>query len=229
MYSENLKLPSPISLESIPYVWQECEVLIFLINLDDYDIFSTNYLTKTEMKPLERLQTSHFQKRYIISRTVLKHILCDIVRERSASEISTYKDRYGRVCIHNHSDLYICISYTQSIAVLAISKIDIGIDIELERTLALKSNLRNLSTKPSSLTDESVNENDLLKMWTLKEAYSKFSNKNMHLVFSKKLDLRDFSYSIYFLDTKYILSVITSPGSHIININYLQKIECNWD
>jgi len=229
MYSENLTLPFPVPLESIPYLWQQSDALIFLVNLDNYDIFSTNYLNKAEMKSLERLQTSLFQKRYIISRTVLKHILCSIIRELSASGISTYKDVYGRVCIHNHSDLYICISYTQSIAVLAISKIEIGIDVELEKTLSLKSNLRNLNTKLSSLTDESVNENDLLKMWTLKEAYSKFSNKNMHLIFSKKLDLRDVSYSIYFLDNKYILSVITPPGSHIININYLQKIDCNWD
>jgi 4'-phosphopantetheinyl transferase len=180
------------------------------------------------MESLEKLQTSHFKKRYIISRTVLKHTLCDIIKERSASEISTYKDGYGRVCIHNHSALYICISYTQSIVVLAISKIEIGIDIELGRTLALKSNLKNLHTKPS-LTDEPVNEADLLKIWTLKEAYSKFSNKNMHLIFSKKLDLRGVSHSTYVLDNKYILSVITNFGSHIININHLQKIDCSWD
>jgi 4'-phosphopantetheinyl transferase len=228
MYNENLTLPFFVSLESIPHLWQQSDVLIFLVNLDDYDIFSTNYLNKVEMKFLEGLQTSYFKKRYIISRSVLKHILCDIIRERSASGISTYKDGYGRVCIHDHSDLYICISYTQSIAVLAISKIEIGIDIELGRTLALKSNLKNLNTKPS-LTDEPINETDLLKIWTLKEAYSKFSNKNMHLIFSKKLDLSDVSYSTYVLDNKYILSVITCPGSHIININNLQKIDCNWD
>lgn len=229
MYSENLILPSPISLESTPYLWQQSDVLIFLVNLNDYDRFSPKYLNKVEMESLERLQTSYFKKRYIISRTVLKHILCYIVRKRSVSEVSTYKDRYGRVCVLNHSALYICISYTQSIAVLAISKIEIGIDIELERTLALKSDLRNLSTKLSPLTDEPLCETDLLKTWTLKEAYSKFSNKNMYLIFSKKLDLSGVSHSIYELDNKYILSLITHPGSHIININHLQKIDCNWN
>lgn len=228
MYSESLVLPSPISLESVPYLWQQSDVLIFLINLDHYDIFSTKYLNKTEMEYLERLQTSYFKKRYIISRTVLKHIVCGIIRERFATGISTYKDEYGRVCIHNNSTLNICISYTQSIAVLSISEIEMGIDIELERTLALKSNLKNLHTKPL-LTDEPANEVDFLKTWTLKEAYSKFLNKNMHLIFSKKLDLSGVSHFTYFLDNKYILSVITHPGSHIININYLPKIDCNWE
>jgi len=228
MYSENLTLLFPISLESIPYLWQQSDALVFLVDLDDYDIFSTNYLNRVEIESLERLQTSHFKKRYILSRTVLKHILCDIIKERSVSGISTYKDGYGRVCIHNHSDLYICISYTESIAALAISKIEIGIDIELGKKLALKSNLKNPLTKPS-FTDEPVNEIDLLIIWTLKEAYSKFSNKNMHLIFNKELDLSGVSHSTYVLDNKYIFSVITYSDPHIINITRLQKINCNWD
>ena len=228
MYNENLKLPFPVSLEYIPYLWQQSDVLVFLVDLDSYDIFSTSYLNRIELESLERLQTSHFKKRYIISRTVLKHVLCNIINERSASEISTYKDDYGKVCIRNHNELCICISYTESIAALAISKVEVGIDIELERKLALKSTLKNLRTKPS-LTDKPVSEADFLKIWTLKEAYSKFSNKNMYLIFNKELDLSGVSHSTYFLDNKYLLSVITQSDSHILNISRLQKIDCNWD
>jgi 4'-phosphopantetheinyl transferase len=227
MYSESLILSSPISLASIPYLWQQSDVLIFLVNLDDYVTFNTSYLNKTEMEYLERLKTGYFKKRYIVSRTVLKHILYYIIRVEPVSEISTYKDEYGRVYIHNHSDLHICISYTKNTVVLAISKIEIGIDIELWRTLALKSNLKNLCSK-FSLTDESINEAGLLKIWTLKEAYSKFSNKSMHFIFSKILDLSCANYLTYFLDNKYMLSIITYPGSHIVSINHLQKIDCNW-
>jgi 4'-phosphopantetheinyl transferase len=228
MYNENLKLPFPVSLEYIPYLWQQSDVLVFLVDLDSYDIFSTSYLNRIELESLERLQTSHFKKRYIISRTVLKHVLCNIINERSASEISTYKDDYGKVCIRNHNELCVCISYTESIAALAISKVEVGIDIELERKLALKSTLKKLRTKPS-LTDKPVSEADFLKIWTLKEAYSKFSNKNMYLIFNKELDLSGISHSTYFLDNKYLLSVITQSDSHILNISRLQKIDCNWD
>lgn len=228
MYNGNLKLPLPVSLEYTLYLWLQSDVLVFLVDLDSYNIFSTSYLDSIELESLERLQTSHFKKRYIISRTVLKYILCNIINERSASGISTYKDDYGKVCIRNHNELYICISYTESIAALAISKVEVGIDIELEKKLVLKSTLKNLRTKPS-LTDKPVSEADLLKIWTLKEAYSKFSNKNMYLVFNKELDLSGVSHSTYILDNKYILSVITQSDSHILNINRLQKIDCNWD
>lgn len=228
MLNENLKLPLPVSLEHIPYLWQHSDVLIFLVELDDYSTFNTGFLNRIELESLERLQTSHFKKRYIISRTVLKHILCSVTGERSSSGISTYKDGHGKVCIRNHNELYICISYTESLAALAISKVEVGIDIEFGKKLSLKSNLKNLHAK-SSCTDEPVSETDFLKIWTLKEAYSKFSNKKMHLIFNKELDLSNVSHSTFVLDNKYIFSVITHSDSHTININHLHKIHCNWD
>lgn len=228
MCNECLKLPFPVSLEYVPYLWQQSDILIFLVDLDNYDTFSTSYLSKIELKYLERLQTSYFKKRYIVSRTVLKHIICKIANEQSASEIFTYKNECGKVCVLNHNELRICISYTESLAVLAISKVDVGIDIELARKLALKSTFENFH-KETSLVDETAGETDLLKIWTLKESYSKFSNKKMHLVFNKELDLNSVNYSTYVLDNKYLISIVTSQRSYVTTINRLQKIECSWD
>lgn len=228
MYNKYIKLPFPISLGHIPYLWQQSDVLVFLVDLDNYDTFNTSYLSRIELEYLKRLKTSHFKKRYIVSRTVLKHITCKVANEQSASEISTYKDEYGKVCILNHNELCICISYTESLAALAISKVDVGIDIELTRKLDLKSNFKNLYKK-TSLMDETVDKPDILKTWTLKEAYSKFSNKKMCLIFNRELDLNSVNHSTYILDNKYLFSIVTRSESHIININRLQKIDCNWD
>lgn len=228
MFNENLTLPFAVSLEYIPYLWQHSDVLVFFVDLNDYDVLNTDYLNSTELEFLEMLHTSNFKKRYIVSRTVLKHILCKVIDERSASQISTYKNEYGRVCILNYRELYICLSYTENIVALAISKVEVGIDIELQKKLAVKSNLKNLLMK-SSLKDEPLSETDLPKIWTLKEAYSKFSNEKMHLIFNKELDLSSVSHSTYFLNNKYIFSIITSSDLHIININRLQKIDCNLD
>lgn len=228
MYNEYLKLPFSVSLEYIPYLWQQNDVLVFLVDLDNYNTFNASYLSRIELEYLEKLQTNHFKKRYIVSRTVLKHIICKVANERSASEISTYKDENGKVCVLNHNELCICISYTGSLAALAISKVDVGIDIELARKLVLKSTFKNLYKK-ISLMDETVGETDILKTWILKEAYSKFSNKNMYLIFNKELDLNGVNHLTYVLDNKYLFSIVTRSESHIIDINHLQKIDCNWD
>lgn len=228
MCDQYLMLPSPVTLEYIPHLWQQSDILIFLVDLDNYGTFNASYLNWTELKHFERLQTSYFKKRYIVSRTILKHIICKVANERSASEISTYKDEYGKVCVLNHDELCICISYTKNLAAIAISKVDVGIDIELARKLALKSTFKNLHKKTSPM-DETLSETDLLKVWTLKEAYSKFSNKEMHLIFNKELDLSNLDHSTYILDNKYVLSIVSKPDSHIIDINSLQKIECDWE
>lgn len=215
-------LPFSVSLEYIPYLWQQNDVLVFLVDLDNYNIFNASYLSRIELEYLEKLQTNNFKKRYIVSRTVLKHIICKVANERSASEISTYKDENGKVCVLNHNELCICISYTGSLAALAISKVDVGIDIELARKLVLKSTFKNLYKK-ISLMDEMVGETDILKTWTLKEAYSKFSNKNMYLIFNKELDINSVNHLTYVLDNKYLFSIVTRSESHIIDINHLQK------
>ncbi|WP_054864721.1 4'-phosphopantetheinyl transferase family protein [Methanosarcina barkeri] len=222
MYNEYLMLPFSVSLEYIPYLWQQNDVLVFLVDLDNYNIFNASYLSRIELEYLEKLQTNNFKKRYIVSRTVLKHIICKVANERSASEISTYKDENGKVCVLNHNELCICISYTGSLAALAISKVDVGIDIELARKLVLKSTFKNLYKK-ISLMDEMVGETDILKTWTLKEAYSKFSNKNMYLIFNKELDINSVNHLTYVLDNKYLFSIVTRSESHIIDINHLQK------
>ena len=59
----------------MPDLWEQNDILILLIDLDSYSVFSTEYLDDTEKEDLDRLKTSYFKKRYIVSRTVLKSIV----------------------------------------------------------------------------------------------------------------------------------------------------------
>ena len=168
-------------------------------------------------------------KQYISKKDILspewflKHILCHLLNKSSVLDISTYKDECGEVHILNHKELHICISYSENVVTLAISKVEVGIDIEIKRPLALKNTLKYLQTT-SSCTENSANDAAILKMWTLKEAYCKFSNKKMLSILSKEPDFNNTCYSSYVLDNKYIFSVITDSGPHTINISRLEKI-----
>ncbi len=214
---------SSVPLENIPQLWEQNDVLIFLIDLDNYETLSMECLNSIESEQLDKLQTIYFKKRYIVSRMVLKHVLCLILKKSSALEISTYKDECGKVHILNHKEVHICISYSENVVTLAISKVEVGIDVEIKRPLALKNTLKYFQ-KTSSCADKSVVEADILKRWTLKEAYCKFSNKDMYSIFSKEPDFNNICYSSYVLDNKYIFSVITDSDPHTINISRLEKI-----
>ena len=223
MDAEYLTISSTISLEHIPHLWAQNDILILIIDMNDYDTVSTDYLDDTEKKHLERLRTRYFKKRYTTSRMMLKYILCHLLKERSVSDIALYKEENGKVHVHDHEDIHICISYTENITTLAISKVVVGVDVELIRLRSLTNILKYLCTTPLH-TDRPTNDLDLLMIWTLKEAYCKFSNKSIFPNFSKELDLNNVCHLSYIINNKYILAIITDSDRQTINISRLQKI-----
>ncbi|WP_235283436.1 MULTISPECIES: 4'-phosphopantetheinyl transferase superfamily protein [unclassified Methanosarcina] len=212
-----------VPLENIPRLWEQNDVLIFLIDLDNYDTLSMECLNSIEREYLKKLQTMYFKKRYIVSRMVLKHVLYHLLNKSSVLDISTYKDECGQVHILNHEELHICISYSENVVTLAISKVEVGIDVEIKRSLTLKNTLKYFQTT-FSCTEKSARDADILRAWTMKEAYCKFSNKNIFSILSKEPDFNNICYLSYLLDNKYIFSVITDSGPHTINISRLEKI-----
>jgi 4'-phosphopantetheinyl transferase len=222
MRTENFILSS-VSLKNALHLWKETDLLIFFVDLDNYDALSTEFLNNAEKEELEKLQTFYFKKRFIVSRMVLKSILCSLFNMESPREVSTYKNRDGEVRILNHEELYICLSYSENIAVLAISKVKIGIDIEILRPLELKNTLKYLYNTPFYI-DKSAGDTDLLKAWTLKEAYCKFSNKGMLSSLNKEPELNNVSYFNFILDGRYVFSIVTESGQHALNISHLKKI-----
>lgn len=226
MDTNNLKISSTVSLEHILHFWEQNDILILIVDLNDYDALSTDHLDDIEKEHLESLQTEYFKKRYITSRMVLKYILCRLFKERAVSDISIYKDKCGKLHVHDHKEVHICISYTENIVTLAISKIEVGIDVELRKLRSLTNVSKCLHTTLSH-ADTYANGHDPLMIWTLKEAYCKFSNKSIFSNFNKELDLNNICHSNYIINNKYILAVVTDSDQYAINISQLQEIACN--
>lgn len=223
MYIRYLDLPASILLKDIHGLWEQNDILILLIDLDSYTL-NTRYLDDDEKEALNNLKTSYFRERYIVSRTVLKYVLHYLLKGQSIFKISTYKDEWGRVHVRDHEELYICISYTGNIVSLAISKVNIGIDIELKKSRSIGRFSKYLNMRALE-TDGMGNGLDILTLFTLKEAYSKFSNKSILFCLNKELDL-DNTFSLsYILNGRYILSIVTDARPNAINIGHLQKIE----
>ena len=116
-------------------------------------------------------------------------------------------------------------SYSKNIITLSISKVRVGIDIETIRSTALKHTLKYLQLTSSHL-NKSAGSTDLLKAWTLKEAYCKFFNKSMFSILNNESELNNAFCSNYLLDNKYVFSIVTDSDSYNININRLEKINC---
>lgn len=222
MYVSDIGLPSSILLKDIPLLWEQKDILILLFDLNSFTS-GTDYFDDNEKKELNTLKTNYFRERYLVSRTVLKSILYYLLKGQSISKINTYKDEFGRVHVRDHEEFHICISYTGKIATLAISKMDVGIDIELIKPFSTGKFSKYLNSQVLK-TNGLKNCPDLLILFTIKEAYSKFSNKSIISCINKELDLSSINASSYILNDSYMLSIITDARPIDINISYLQKI-----
>lgn len=214
---------SIVLVEQVTDLWKENDILIFIIDLNEYSYPCADYLNEIEKAYLDTLKTEHFRKRYIVARMVLK-CLSGILKEKPWSNISTIKNEHGRVHVCDHNDLHVCIAYTENIVALVISKVDIGIDIEAIKPRSVTSISKSIDR---SLPDgtPSKGSSDFLIMWTLKEAYCKFANKTMFSNLSRKLDLSDVYHSSYVIDNKYLLALVTKSCPSKVSIAYLQKID----
>lgn len=217
--------PPIVPAEQVPDLWKENDILIFIMDLKDYPSPDANYLNEAENVHLDTLQTEYFKKRYIVSRIVLKY-LSGYLKKRSWSDMVTYKDEHGRVHVCSYDDLHVCIAYTENIIALALSKTDVGIDLEIIRARSFRSISKSIDR---SLPDGTPSENssDFILMWTLKEAYSKYSNETMFSNLSKKVDLSNIFHSNCIIDNKYMLAVVTKADQCKVGMYHLQKIDMN--
>ncbi|WP_406656886.1 hypothetical protein V7O62_13620 [Methanolobus sp. ZRKC2] len=218
-----LNVSSHVSLEHVSHLWKQNDILVFIADLKDYSTLDAGHLEDVEKEHLESLKTEYFRKRFKVSRFVLKHILCILLDKQSVFDVSLYKDKYGRLHVRNHDELNICISYTENMSFLAISKTEVGIDAEIRRSLSLKKASKYLKTE-TSYDGRYATDLNLLTTWTLKEAYCKYSNRNIISYLGKSLDTNDIFYSGYFINNRYLLAVVTSSGKYTVSINYFEKI-----
>ncbi|UGV41747.1 4'-phosphopantetheinyl transferase superfamily protein [Methanococcoides orientis] len=127
------------------------------------------------------------------------------------------------MCVHKHDDIFICISYTNSLIAISISKTKTGIDIEYIRTIHLRNFaeiLRNTEAKRDMLQKDNV---DTLKNWTLREAYCKLTDQSMLACLNKEIDFNDIYHQELVINNRYVLSVAFASKNNKINICHFQK------
>lgn len=222
MESKILNVSTHVSLDKIPLMWERNDILILIVNLNDYGTLDADYLDNMEKEHLARLKTGYFKKRFIVSRMVLKRILSVLPDERPALDVSLYKDKYGRIHVRDNDKVKVCISYTEDVLFLAISKLEVGIDVEKKRELPFEKIPKYLQAE-MSYGNRCLTDVQFLMEWTLKEAYCKFSNKSIFPYLNKLLDTSDICYSSYQINNRFILAVVTGSDQYAINASFFER------
>ena len=171
-----------------------------------YDAFDSEKLNEV----FDRL--SDAQKNYIKRKNensgkqslAARALLATLLKEHYGEDLvgCIAADEKGRLYIHDRPDIFVSISHSKDAVAAAVSKKAIGIDIEHIRPVSEKLQKR--------ICKESLGtEDELFKIWTLKEAYVKASGIPLSKILA--LDVKEFPESAEFFSQKkhgYYITVV---------------------
>lgn len=156
------------------------EIHIWMASIDDAPNLY-NFLNTEEKCRAAKFKFSYDQNRYIITHSILRHILA-AYEGQSASTLTFSKTKYGKPFLNNEKEketIQFNMSYSKNVVCYIISnKNEVGIDIEylnvdfewadIAKSYFLKKELRFLETLPRK---EQVKA--FYNLWTRKEALLK--------------------------------------------------------
>jgi 4'-phosphopantetheinyl transferase len=209
--------------EEIPVYWEANDVITFLVDLGMYHQLLCDVLDNREKEQAQKFKTEYFKKRFIVSRSIMKHILQHILEANDPSDILLGKEKKGRIILHNRPDICISLSYSGPHIAITVGKQKIGSDIEVLRPIkdnkiAFCSIFINYPCR-----DDKKHIRQVIHVWTLVESYAKLYDENpysllnhnavfkeanfvsycinKHLIFSLASGKKQFTESLVWLDT----------------------------
>ncbi len=198
-------------------LWSSCDILVCYLDMDRHSI-RTESLTDNEIITLSNFKSEYFQKRYVLSRTLLKHLLCNILETRSPSEVVLSPSYGRRVQVNNGDYPWISLSYSQNVLASFLAKERATGDVEVIRLSRVHP------SKYPALTGLGVDEvhntpRVFWERWTQLEACAKFKEVSLQTILrdvSFGLDLRFHTFAITDRVVGSVCSMMQNPRISLI-------------
>jgi len=202
--------------------WMAYDNTTFLVDVGLYHPRLTNLLTQDEKERELRYKTVISRQRFVVSRTILRHILLGILSEENIDTIVLLRNEHGRILVKDHPSVYISLSYSGPCVAITVGKRKLGSDLELIRPVYDKK----IASSPLFNNYPSRQEDRVRRIihtWTLIESCAKLYDKNpylllndgtlftrayfasscinRHMIFSLASDQEKFTDALVWLDT----------------------------
>lgn len=188
-------------------------VEIFILNIDNDDIKPYlkffDYLSMNRKKKIERYLKKIDKKLSICSELLIKLAL-SLFTKKKFDDIGLFYEKNGSIST-NLNEIYISLSHTESIVVLAISQVDLGVDVERVGKFddLSYSELKNILTEnEKKYFFEDKNNRSLSIIWTRKEAFGKYNKKGIVQELCLIETLKNSTNSFFtFFHNEYVISM----------------------
>ena len=195
------------TFDGILYSWKVHDTLTFLVDLGIY-----HPMFRVFLDPGERERELHFkavisQKRFVVSRTILKHILQAILQTGTAADVVLIRRDDGRILVRDYPGMYISLSYSGTSIAVTVGKRKLGSDIEGVRPVTIEK----IKSSPLFLDEDYRNGkapvHHFFQAWTLVEAYAKLHDSNPYPYLLLKELPRDAHFVSYCINNTFIFSL----------------------
>jgi 4'-phosphopantetheinyl transferase len=192
--------------------WMAHDAITFLVDLGGYRPALNVFLTNAEKEQVLRYKPVIARRRFVMSRTILKHILSEILQEEDVTDIILTRNADGRILVKDEPHVFICLSYYGTSIAITVGKRKIGSDIEGVRPA--RSNKITASpffhTYPCAQGKEQMQQ--VIHVWTLVESYAKLYDRNPYPLLNRCSPFMDADFVSYIIDQQMIFSLASAQG-----------------
>jgi len=199
------------AFDEIPACWKAHDAITFLVDLGVYHPSLNDFLTHGEKKQELGYKPVISRQRFVVSRTILKHILREILSKEHIADIVLIRNEDGRILVKDHFSVYICLSYSGASIAITVGKRKLGSDIEVVRPLHDKKIISSPFFSDMSCKGEKERIRQVIHVWTLVEAYAKLHDINPYPLLNNRSLFKDVNFVSYCINQHSIFSLASGP------------------
>lgn len=187
--------------------WKVHDTLTFLVDRGIYHRSFRTFLDPDERERALLFKSVISQQRFVVSRTILKHILHAILQTGTVADVLLIRREDGRILVKDVPWMYISLTYSGTCMAITVGKRKIGSDMELVRPVAI----RKIKSFPLFKDTKGWNAQErnlhFLHLWTLIEAYAKLHDSNPYPSLTWRVLPRDANFVSYCINNSSIFSL----------------------
>jgi len=196
--------------DDIMSYWMADDAITFLIDLEGYRPALYNYLTNEEKEQVLRFKPLISRQRFVMSRTILKHILWEILPKENITDNMLIRNADGRIFVKDEPHVYICLSYYGTSIAITVGKRKLGSDIEGVRPVRDEKITASPIFHSYPCVQGRERMRQVIHVWTLIESYAKLYDKNPYPLLNDCSPFKDANFVSYYINQHMIFSLVSA-------------------
>ncbi len=192
--------------------WTAHDAVSFLVDLGVYRPTLHALLTRDEKERERRFRPAVSQRRFVVSRCVLKRVLAEILSEERVADIVLARNADGRIRVDGRPDVYMSLSYSGRSIAITVGKRKLGSDLEGVRPVRDAKIAASPAYRSYPPPRGAGHTQQVIHVWTLLESCAKLFDANPYPLLDRRTPFPGAEFVSYCVDRRAIFSLASEPG-----------------